>query len=135
MTICWIRTADLWSRKQPLYHPSHNHFLNNYLSVIFENNENWKWKTTRPRWLALIQNNSKRLRKSVLVKLQGKMYLLTSVTRFGEISTLWSYVIKHWPFWNGSFTVWQNFELTLAIFIWFWANVQCCKWPNIEPIN
>ena len=38
-------------------------------------------------------------------------------------------------FWKGPFTIWQFIELTLANFIWFWANVQCCKWPNIEPIN
>ena len=36
---------------------------------------------------------------------------------------------------KGSFTIWQHLELTLTYIIWFWANVQCCKLPNIEPIN
>ena len=63
-------------------------------------------------------------------------FLLTgSVTRFAEISPLWCCVIKLWPFWTGSFTIWHNVEANLANFIWFWANVQCCKWPNIEPID
>ena len=48
-----------------------------------------------------------------------------SVTRFGEISSLW-------PFWKGSFSIWQNFELTLFNFKCYRANCHSWKWPKIE---
>ena len=38
-------------------------------------------------------------------------------------------------FWKGPFTIWQFIELTLANFIWFWANIQWFKWPNFVPEN
>ena len=31
--------------------------------------------------------------------------------------------------------VWQNYEPTLAIFCEFWANLNCCKWPNNEKYS
>ena len=27
-------------------------------------------------------------------------------------------------------SIWQNFELTIANLFCFWANCNCCKWPN-----
>ena len=54
----------------------------------------------------------------------------TSVTRFGKISPLWHNFCKLWPFWKSSFNSWEHFEFTLAKFIFFWANLQCLKWPN-----
>ena len=30
----WIRTADLWCRKQPLYQLHHNHFPNDYFLLL-----------------------------------------------------------------------------------------------------
>ena len=41
------------------------------------------------------------------------------MTRFGEISPLRQDVKKLWPFRKGSFSFWQNFELTLVNFIYF----------------
>ena len=52
-------------------------------------------------------------------------YLPTSVTRFGEISTLWYNVGELWPFLKDSFGIWENFAITLANFICFWAIIYC----------
>ena len=57
---------------------------------------------------------------------------LISVTRFGEFSQLWHYVKKLWPFWNGSFSILQNFQITLVNFICYLTNFHCFKWPKIE---
>ena len=35
---------------------------------------------------------------------------------------------------NGFISIWQMFELTLANFIWYWANSHCLKWPDIKHI-
>ena len=35
----------------------------------------------------------------------------------------------------GSFSIWQNFESTLAKIIYYGANFYCWKWPNIEKQN
>ena len=40
----------------------------------------------------------------------------SSVTRFGEISPLWQNFLLFWQNLDGSFCIWQSFELTLAIF-------------------
>ena len=55
-----------------------------------------------------------------------------SVTKFGEISPLWHNLQSLGQFLDGLFTIWQNFEPTLASFIYFWANFHRCKWPNVE---
>ena len=53
-------------------------------------------------------------------------FLLTcSVTRFTEISPLW-------PFWMGSFSILQNFQIIFVNFICCRANFHCCKWPKIQ---
>ena len=36
--------------------------------------------------------------------------------------------MRLWPFFEGSYSIWQNCEPTLA-------NVHCCIGPNIERIN
>ena len=36
---------------------------------------------------------------------------------------------------EGLFSIWQNFESTLSIFVCFWANVYCCEQPLNEKIN
>ena len=57
---------------------------------------------------------------------------LTSVTRFGEISDLYHNVKTIWPFWKGSISICQSYELTLAKFKCYWANSHCWKWQNIK---
>ena len=47
-----------------------------------------------------------------------------SVTRFGEISSLWQN-FKVLKFLNGLFSIWKSFAPTLA-------NCHCCEWPKIE---
>ena len=50
-----------------------------------------------------------------------------SVTRIGEISPFWpkfKLICEHF---EGLFSIWQNFESTLSIFVCFWANVYCCE--------
>ena len=37
----WIRTADLWNQKWPLYQLSHNHCPNAYLMQLFCFRVNW----------------------------------------------------------------------------------------------
>ena len=31
-------------------------------------------------------------------------------------------------------SIWKIFEHTLASALSYWANFQCCKWPNIEKV-
>ena len=57
---------------------------------------------------------------------------LHSVTIFDVFSPLWLTIIVLWPFRRCVFSIWQNFELILANFICYWANFNCCKWPNTE---
>ena len=65
--------------------------------------------------------------------IQRNFLLTGSVTRFGEFSPLWVTIIVLWPFWKCTFSIWQNFFwLILANFICYWADFNCCKWPNIE---
>ena len=45
-----------------------------------------------------------------------------SVTGFGEISPLCQNLQSLGQFFQCLFTIWQNFEPTLANFVYFWAN-------------
>ena len=54
-----------------------------------------------------------------------------SVTRFGEISTLWQY-LNFLTIFESLFSVWHSYEPTWANFQWHWANYHWCKLPNIE---
>ena len=54
-----------------------------------------------------------------------------SVTRFGEISTLWQY-LNFFTIFESLFSVWHSYEPTWANFQWHWANYHWCKLPNIE---
>ena len=33
---------------------------------------------------------------------------------------------------GGSFSIWHIVQQTLANFLWYWANLHCCKWPRIK---
>ena len=63
-----------------------------------------------------------------------KLVVLTSVTKFGEISQLFQ---KPRSFYKGGglFSVWQNFEPTLANLLCYWANFHYCKRPNTEELK
>ena len=37
-----------------------------------------------------------------------------------------------WQLYKGLICIWQTFKLTLENSVCFWANLCCCKWPNIE---
>ena len=41
-------------------------------------------------------------------------------------------MVRHWQFPEPLFGIGQNFELTLANFLCFWAIFSCCKWPKIK---
>ena len=58
-------------------------------------------------------------RKNVyLLKIRSNGLLLwISVARFGDILPLWHTVKNLWPFWNGSFSIWQNFKMEIFIFV------------------
>ena len=49
----------------------------------------------------------------------------SSVTRFGKISPLWKIL-------DGLFFIWEIVEPTLSNLLYYWANLNSCKWPNIE---
>ena len=55
----------------------------------------------------------------------------TSVTRFGEISPLWNILKVFRQFFLKTFSIWQNFEPTLANSFANWSN----KRPNIEKYS
>ena len=64
--------------------------------------------------------------------------LSRSVTRFGEISPLWCNVVKLWALLKGAFTIWRNFELTLAIFYMVLAKcsvLQMAKYCDSKLTN
>ena len=48
------------------------------------------------------------------------------MTIFGEISPLWQNPQSFWQFCVGLFTIWQNFDPTLANFVYFVANFHGC---------
>ena len=54
------------------------------------------------------------------------------MTKFGEISPLWQNIKNIWQLYEGLISIWQTFEPTLENSMCFWANLRCCKWPNIE---
>ena len=49
-------------------------------------------------------------------------------------SPLWRNFINLWPFIKGWDSIWQHLEPHLANYLCFWANTNCCKWPNIELV-
>ena len=57
-----------------------------------------------------------------------------SVTRFDKNLPLWRNFIYLWKNIEGYERIWQHFEPLLANFLCFWANANCCKWPNIEHL-
>ena len=50
---------------------------------------------------------------------------VSSVTRFGEILLLGQTFKNLLQTFEGLFSVWQNFEPTLATFDQFWGNLSC----------
>ena len=57
--------------------------------------------------------------------------LVTSVTRFGEISPLGQHFMNVYQMVEGLFCVWQILEHTLAKLLCVWTVFQCFTWPNI----
>ena len=100
---------------------------------------------TETSWLSFIKTSSFDLQRDYGANeaskpwpLDLRVMLLTavppiSVTRFGEILPLGqkikNYLAISWV------TIWQNFEPTLANILYFWPNIHCSKWPNIEQIK
>ena len=58
-----------------------------------------------------------------------------SMTRFGKISPLWKKFRSLWQIFDGYFLLLQNAEPTLANLRQNWANLHCCKWPNVEKYS
>ena len=61
--------------------------------------------------------------------MQSKRNYGDSTTRFGEFFSLWKILNCLWPFLEGLFIIWQNFEPALIVFYAFWriytvVNVQ-----------
>ena len=56
-----------------------------------------------------------------------------SVTSLGKILSLRLAKFKSLClFIVGLFSIWQSIVPTLVKSLWYWANIHCCKWPNIE---
>ena len=48
-----------------------------------------------------------------------------------NVTTLQFYLTL-WQHFNDLFTIWQNFEPSLAKILCYMVNFKCCKRPNIE---
>ena len=64
-----------------------------------------------------------------LQSLHLSMFIASSVTRFGEISPLWNF-LQSFGFFGADLSFGNISSQTLC----HWANVNCCKWPNIDNI-
>ena len=62
------------------------------------------------------------------------VFALCSVTRFGEILALGQIFKSLHSFFQVLFSIWPNFELTLANILCYWVNFHCSKWLKIEQI-
>ena len=58
-----------------------------------------------------------------------------SVTRFGEFSPLWQYLINFGQCFESLFCIWKTLEPTLTNFKCHWANFHWCKRPNAEILS
>ena len=71
------------------------------------------------------------------VHLKVTLLMLTSVTRFGEISLLWQNIIGVWHFLDSLLGIWLNCEPTLVDFLCCWANYSMLymtkNWKNNLP--
>ena len=54
----------------------------------------------------------------------------SSVTRFGEILPLWHNFKSLGQIFEGLFSIWQSFNLTLAKMLCYWASFHRCRWPH-----
>ena len=52
-------------------------------------------------------------------------FVPSSVTGFGEISPFWQTFKIIWQYFEGLFSIWRNFERSLANLVCFWANFYC----------
>jgi len=66
------------------------------------------------------------------VGIEESVAIVDSVTRFGKISPLQQKLRNLWQYFKGLFGIWQSCEPTLGQFVFFWANFNCCKCPNLE---
>ena len=57
--------------------------------------------------------------------------LSNSVTRFGEIMTIWQNFTSLWQFFNSLFLILKNDGRTLANLEHYLANFHCCYSSNI----
>ena len=89
---------------------------------------NSKSKSTFPTFFPFcFCRNLNSLRYSFRQKREG-----SSVTRFGEISTLWQHFTSLWQIFDSLFLIWQNVEPILTNLVHYWANFHHCFWPIIE---
>ena len=58
------------------------------------------------------------------------LWLSSNVTRFGEISPLWLNFKSLGQIFLGLFSIWQNFDHTVAKMFYYLACFHCCRWPN-----
>ena len=59
--------------------------------------------------------------------------MISSATRFGEISPLWHKLKCLWQFYEGLFRIWQKLSPTSLNFVYNWAIFhKCSKWTNNE---
>ena len=65
-----------------------------------------KFQNLIPQYTSCVRNGEKVNLLATLVS--------SSVTRFGEISTLWQTFTSLWVFFDGLFLIWQNAEPTLT---------------------
>ena len=86
-----------------------------FVFVAFYLKRAWKRNTFRKNW---------RLAR----RLKG-----ASVIRFGKMLPLWQIFQVFGNFSLVLFRILQNFEPTLLIFCYYWANFHYWKWPNKNP--
>ena len=69
--------------------------------------------------------------KNIWSLLSFVMQLVDSVTRFGEILSFLQNLQSLGQFFEGLFTICENFGPT-GKFLCLWASFHWCKWPNVE---
>ena len=91
------------------------------------------WKVAQSAINSPIWSHYKKRRDDLTeLKYPKVMDTWNSVARFGKMPSATLAIFENlWQNVVGLFCIFQNCTLTLADILCYWANLQCCKWPNL----
>ena len=140
----WIRTADLWYWRRPLYQLRHNHKHFPCRKFVC------LWTTGFCRWASpsapLVHCKIERGVNFVMASSQyrfisqkiNKILLAAAAAAACLLASSVTSVAKCCHFgkilqsFEGLFLIWQIIKTTLANLLHYWAKFHCYKWPNID---